>query len=530
MTEDVAQPLRMPNGLGSVRATLKRYEKARGRSTLWHPYLRQCYEYFAPQRENFYFKSEAHKTGVTLYDPTGMVAMLRGASRLQAEVTPIGRHWRLFELGPSVNKQDPDAAPIKEILDTARHQFFTALAQTNFDVEIPVAYLDLFIGTMAIDVYENPSMTGPPAIFRTLPIGEVHMEPGPFGRVETSFRLHKPVARNVERLYPDAILTDDLKKLKKDKPDKTVDLIEGVMFNPKNEHFYVVVIHRQEKNGRLIALRDEGLRSPRSIVRWGTLGQEVFGRGPAMLMLPSMQSANMAVKLLLQNAALDAAGVYTAKSTDAFNPWTVTIAPGAMIPVESNSRDNPDVRPLERPGTFDLGQLSLELLHTNIKRALFNDLRDPTQPVKTATYEHLEDTALQVESSSAFGRLETEGINPLVLRTLDILQRRGEVEQFEIDGKFITMRSTSPISRAQDQADLRQLDGAIARSALLGPEAQALGLKVENMSRYIGEKSGLPVELIRDKDDAEALQNAIAEMLANRMAAAEAGEAQAGAA
>lgn len=119
-----------------------------------------------------------------------------------------------------------------------------------------------------------------------------------------------------------------------------------------------------------------------------------------------------------------------------------------------------------------------------------------------------------MDSGSDYGRLQTEFVDKIVKRGINILQRRGLIPPIRVDGKEVTIKHTSPLSRAQDQEDLLAYDQLMGRLAPLGMEVTALGIKIEDVPDYIADKLGIPQSLRRDDIEREDLQNKVAELLA----------------
>ena len=65
-------------------------------------------------------------------------------------------------------------------------------------------------------------------------------------------------------------------------------------------------------------------------------------------------------------------GVYTATSDGTWNPHTVTLAPGSIIPVGSNSNQNPSLKALESSGNPQLGDV---IIDAAARKALSNQHR-----------------------------------------------------------------------------------------------------------------------------------------------------------
>ena len=109
---------------------------------------------------------------------------------------------------------------------------------------------------------------------------------------------------------------------------------------------------------------------------------EVLGRGRIMSILPDIKTANKMVELVLRNASLAVSGVYTATSDSVINPYTMQLAPGTMIPVDSNDSSNPTLRPLDRAGDFNVSQLVLEDLQNRIRKTLFAEPLGSIEEIK----------------------------------------------------------------------------------------------------------------------------------------------------
>ena len=111
-----------------------------------------------------------------------------------------------------------------------------------------------------------------------------------------------------------------------------------------------------------------------------------WGRGVIWRLLPVIRRVNKVQEFLLRNAAINISGVFTANDSGSFNPHTVRIVPGAIIPVDSNDNNNPTLRALDRIGDAGLAQFTIEEMQMAIEKAMYiNPLGDITDPTKTAT-------------------------------------------------------------------------------------------------------------------------------------------------
>jgi len=239
---------------------------------------------------------------------------------------------------------------------------------------------------------------------------------------------------------------------------------------------------------------------------------EVRGRGPAVQALPDVRSLNKVKEFVLQKAAIDLAGMYTAADDGVTNPYNITISPGIVIPVGSNNSSNPSIRRLDTGANLQLAQFEMNELQTSIKRALFNDLRDPSGAVRSATEVAIESRELAKRIGSAFGRLQTEVLVPILKRVVFILTRRGLIQPLKLDGRDIEVKFLSPLAKSQDAEDIINVQQAVQfvlQNA--GPDQAKIGFKLENFGTWVAGKTGMPEELIRTEDEKDKIIQAGAE-------------------
>ena len=217
-----------------------------------------------------------------------------------------------------------------------------------------------------------------------------------------------------------------------------------------------------KKEDRISWMEDFGKTSPWVTGRYSKVSGEIRGRGPALQALPDVRSLNKAKEFVLQKAAIDLAGMYTATDDGVTNPYNISISPGVVIPVGSNNSSNPSLQRLDTGSNLALAQFEINELQMSIKKALFNDLRDPTGAVRSATEVAIESRELAKRIGSAFGRLQTEVLVPIIKRVAAILTRRGLIQPLQLDGQDIEIKFTSPLARAQDAEDILNVQQAVA--------------------------------------------------------------------
>lgn len=486
----------LPPSLGGMEALIKRFGKAKERRELWRSLFQEAYDFALPQKETFNFHSPGQKKNRHIYDSTAVTGVRVYAARIQSSHTPPWQQWMDFVAGTDTPKAERDT--INQKLEEATEIFFNHLNESDFSNQSNESDQDLAVSTGAMFFEEGNELAGEPLFkFTSIPLAQLYLEPGS-GTKNTGWREHEVQVRELKGMWPDGDFGEELVKKMEKQPDSKVKIINGVV--KSDGEFHQVVIYQAKKQ---LIFTQSFTTSPLIIYRTNVIPGEVYGRGPVIDVLADIRTANKVKEYVLKNGALQMTGVYTALSDGSWNPHTVTIAPGSIIPVGSNSNQNPSMRPLENSGRLDVGQIILEDLQSNINKALFaNPLGEIDDPVKSATEQMLRTQEMLRMSGASFGRLTTEKIKPIVERGVDILATNGRLPRLRVDGKQITIKMQSPLAKAEAMEDFNNFQVWFAQMSQLPPEVQALGAKLENIPNWTATKLGLPTaELARTEDE-----------------------------
>jgi hypothetical protein len=295
-------------------------------------------------------------------------------------------------------------------------------------------------------------------------------------------------------------------------PESLVQICEGVIYIPETKEYFGCVWVKGEDV--LSWTQDYGDSSPWVTGRYSKVSGEIRGRGPAIQALPDVKSLNKVKEFVLQKAAIDLSGMYTATDDGVTNPYNITISPGVVIPVGSNNTSNPSIQRLDTNTNLRLVEFEITELQMSIKRALFNDLRDPAGPVRSATEIAIDSRELAKRIGSAFGRLQTEVLVPILQRVTHILTRRGLLQPLQLDGRDIDIKFLSPLAKAQDGEDIINVQQAVQfvmQNA--GPDQAKIGFKLEDFGTWVASKTGMPAELVRSAAEKEQVVQAGAQAM-----------------
>jgi hypothetical protein len=234
--------------------------------------------------------------------------------------------------------------------------------------------------------------------------------------------------------------------------------------------------------------------SPFINFRWLKAPGEFYGRSPVMKALPDIKTVNKVVELVLKNASIAVTGIWQADDDGVLNPANVRLVPGSIIPKAVGSAG---LTPLEAPGRFDVSELVLTDMRARVRHALLVDRLAPLESPRMTATEVLERSAEATRVLGAtFGRLQAELLSPLVARAVSILRRRGEIDDFALDGRHAVLQHRSPLARTQAASDVQGVLRWLETARGLGPEATAT-IDVAETARWLARSLGVPPTLVR---------------------------------
>lgn len=519
------------NQTGGMRLTieqiLKRQDLAQKKKDEFQQLYQDAYEFALPQRQ-LYGIWEGGSTGSKkmqrVFDSTAINSTQRFANRLQSVVFPPQRKWCRLDAGLDIPfDRRPQA---QAILDLYGDKMFATLRQSNFDIAMGEFLLDLAVGTACMMVQPGDDVS--PINFIPVPLFLVSYEEGANGQVDNVYRRLRMKGESIQRQWPDAVIGPELKRRIDDKPTDDIELLEATVYDHKRGDYCYHVIHKESKS-ELVYRRKK--YSPWVISRYMKVAGEIYGRGPLMTALPDIKTLNKTIELLLKNASLAVAGVYTAADDGVLNPNTVKLTPGAIIPVARNGGpQGPALQPLPRSGDFNVTQLVINDLRANVKRILLDESLPPDNMSARSATEIVERMKeLSQNLGSAFGRLINETMIPLVAKIMEVMDERGLIDMpLRVNGLEVKVTPQSPLANAQAMDEINAVLQFAQMTQTMGPEG-TVAVKFGDTIDYLGEKLGVPAALRNTAAERafqleqQSRQQAEAQAAAMQMAQAQAG-------
>lgn len=479
---------------------IKRSDKAYARKDQWRAILEECYEYALPQRNLYSGYWESRSPGQSkmdrVYDSTAINSTQRFANRLQSTLFPPYRNWCRLIAGDLIEPEKRDG--VQRALDIYNERMFAVLRQTNFDLAMSEFLLDLCVGTAVMLVQPGDEVT--PVRFEAVPQYLVALEEGPHGKIDNVYRKLRLKAEAIAQQWSDAKLPSKLAQMVDEKPTEEIDLLEATVYMPAEDYYCYHVVWPDERE-EIVYREMNG--TPWVVARYMKVAGEIYGRGPLITALPDIKTLNATKRMLLQNASLSIAGMYTAADDGVLNPQNIKIQPGAIIPVARNGGpQGPSLSPLPRSGDFNLAQIVINDLSVAIKKVLLDDTLPPdTMSARSATEVHARMQELASNMGAAFGRLITEAMIPLVSRILAVMDGENLIDMpLKVDGQQVKVVPISPLARAQNSEELQAVMQFMQLAGSLGPIG-IMAINQDEAIAFIADRLGVPPRILTTPEE-----------------------------
>lgn len=474
---------------------MEREAKAQARKDEWRSVYEDCYKFALPQRNlynGYYEGGVAGQNKMTnVFDSTAIHATQRFANRIQAGLFPPYKKWCRLETGsmiPADRKADAQSA-----LDAYTEIMFDTLRQTNFDLAMGEFLLDLAVGTAVMMIMPGDETT--PIRFTPVPQYLVAFEEGPFGNIDNVFRKLRLKAEAIPQEYPDAQISQQLQDVIDQSPSKEIDLVDAVIYDTDRAVFCYHVIWPQTQQ----ELVYRTMRSnPFVVARYMKASGEIYGRGPLVTAIADIKTLNKTLELVLRNASIAVAGVYTAADDGVLNPQNVQIKPGAIISVARNGGpQGASLVPLARASDFNVSQIVINDLRMNIKKVLMDDTLPPDNMSARSATEIAERTReLATNLGSAFGRLINETMIPIVTRVLYVMDTQGLIDlPLRVNGQEVKVAPVSPLAQAQK---LQEVNDAMqyAQIAMSMGVQGAATVSIQRLLEFVADRMGIDSKIL----------------------------------
>jgi len=373
--------------------------------------------------------SPGQKKTEDMFDATASFAVQRFSSVIESLVTPQNSQWhRLVPVDKMLQRNRAARMYFDDVNDLLFSYRNRPIA--GFVTNSQLAYLGIGAygnGIIYIDTPDN----SPGLRYRNIHLGEAYFVENHAGIVDTVYRSFWPTARNIVQQFGDDAPDQIKEQAKNAQQSETRHEVLHVV-EPRNDYNP----NRKDSNGKrfrslymcveqLHALREGGYDSfPYAVSRYTQASGEVYGRGPAQMVLPSIKVLNKEKETVLKIGHRTADPVYLAHDDGVLG--TKQLRAGKMVGGGLDSQGRPLVRPLE-VGNLQIGEAMMNLEKSVINDAflisLFQILVDTPSMTATEVLEKAKEKGMLLAPTA--GRMQSEFIGSLIERELDLLSQQG---------------------------------------------------------------------------------------------------------
>jgi hypothetical protein len=406
--------------------------------------------------------------GADMFDVTASTALFRFAAAMESMLTPRNGKWHRFTMvDPNLMKKRAVALWCDQVNDLLFHYRYSPTA--NYQSQQHDGYVGIgAFGTAGLFV---DSLRGPGARglrYKNLHLGEMYLAENHQGIVDTVYRRTRMTLRQVAQRWGEDALGDKLKGILEKKPEEHTVVIHCVRpredlqperIDIKGMPFASYYVLEEVKT----ILEEGGYRTfPVPTSRYMTAPSEIYGRSPAMMVLPSIKVLNEEKKTVLKQGHRIVDPVLLAHDDGVLNGFS--LKPGAINAGAVSAEGRPLVHALPT-GNLTVSKELMDDERGDINDAflvsLFQILVESPQMTATEVLERAREKGALL--SPTMGRFQSESLGPLILREYDVLKAQGllpppppEVVEAQAEWKVEFDAPLNRAMRAEEGAGLQR--------------------------------------------------------------------------
>lgn len=458
---------------------------------------------------------EGENRSEKVFDSTAMLALERFSAAMESMLTPRTQQWHKIAPMEAALKEDQE---VQEYLDEVTRLLFSVRysPRANFASQANEVYMDLgAFGTGGMYIEDD---VGRGIRYSSIPLEQLFFATSQYGDIDMVHRDFQMTARQAMQRWGDKC-PQIIKTAYEKTPQHRFRFLHCV--KPSTEYDSDKKDHRGMPWASVYVcyndssiLGEGGYRSmPYAISRYVTSTKEIYGRSPAMTVLPTIKTANEIKKTILRagQKAVDPPLLLTEDGLlRAFD-----MRSGAMNYGGLDSQGNEVVKPFNSGARVDIGAELLMAEQRTINDAflvtLFQILVDA--PQMTATEAMLRAQEKGALLAPTMGRQQSEFLGPLIQREIDILSHAGVLppmpEALVEAGGSINIEYESPIVRAQKAEEgvaiIRTLE-ALTPLAQIDPGVLMV-FDAQKTARALAEINGFPAKAMRSEEEVTAMKD-----------------------
>ena len=401
-------------------------------------------------------------------DATGMLALERFGAILDSLLTPFGQQWHQLTVADEEFKGNRAVKlwmeKVTKILFAHRYA-----PNANFIGQVINNYMALgAFGTtgMYIDDFHDANGNGWGIRYRAIPTGEMFYRENDQGLVDGFCRWFRLTARQLYQKFGIDCLPPNVITMLKDRAETPFDVIHRVV--PRDDYdpsrmdqrgkpyasYYVFsggTFGANSGGGNAHLLREGGYRKlPIAVSRYTQQPGEVYGRSPAMAVLPALKTLNAEKRTFLKQGHRIVDPVLLTADDGIVD---LSLRPGAINKGAVNAEGRPLIQALQT-GNLAMSEKMMDkeisLINDMFLITLFQIMTETPQMTATEVIERVNEKGILI--APIVGRQQSEFLGPIIDRELDILAWQGLLPPMppilKKKGGRYSFQLTSPLAKA----------------------------------------------------------------------------------
>ena len=486
--------------------------KLAGDRNTWETHWEDVARYILPEQDEFRRKrAPGEKRQEFIFDSTGTIAVRSLTSIMDSLLTPLNQEWHTFESDiPELNR----IPAVGKFFDEVTRRLFRARyrPEANFagqNWERWQSIVTFGTGSLFID---DALGSGPN--YKSIHLQETYFQENNVGRIDVCYRKYEMTAKKAAETFGFENLPEKMQNALGDakEPNKVFEFIHAVMpnvdYNPErgNPEFMPFRSWHVAMDERKM-LRASGFTSfPYSVGRFSTSPSEIYGRGPAMEMLPQIKVLHEERKTQLTAGHMQIHPTTLLRDDGVIT--SVDLRPGGTIVGGLDDQGNPAIAPFNLGAdmnlSFDMRESDQNTVKSGFMLHLFEILIDKPQMTATEFLGRAQEKGMFL--TPTIGRQMNESLGPQIDREIDILQQAGELpepppELVEAGGIGIA-KYTGPMARAQKA----ESSAGASRTVQIAMETAAVepsildNVDFDAFIRMVHESQGAEQALMKDPE------------------------------
>lgn len=497
---------------------LRVQEQMEGTRGTWDNHWAEVARYVRPNQDLFnqWERTDGDKRTLRIFDDTAQLALPKFAAAVISMAFPATQTYHRMTTPHEKLQRN---ASVQRYFETINNILFRVRygPHANFQSQSGEVILDL--GAFGNGILFTDDVLGIGIRYKSIPLPEAYFAEDPHGRIDRLHRRFQFTAHQAMTMFDRRMLSPEINRAYEKSPLQKFWFLHCVAPNEeyraaqplhpvRGKRFHSCYIERETRT----TVDEGGYRTfPFAVMRYETAPREVYGRGPAMKVLPTIKSLQEMMKTTLRAGQLAVAPPIMLTEDASLSGFD--LRSNALNHGYLDDQNRARAQPFNSGAKVEYAEKLLSDQRAVVNDAflvtLFRILVD--QPQITATEAMLRAQEKGQLLAPTMGRAQAELLGSIVERELDILTMNGALppmprELIEAGGEY-KIEYQSPLNQAQRAgAGIAILNTWQAVAPLAQIDKTVLALfDTHESARIIAESNGYPQSALRSEDEVAVL-------------------------